>query len=174
MVRSALPPHLDSDEEIEANFKDDSQFAQYWWGKYYAQFRKTLKPWLAFGPRATEWWARWRQYPITIFAIKSKEGQFRFESDESHDLVISQRVLWWRDSDGSYLSRNQYYAKWHFQICWPFFIAFHCYTDGVVLPELNKPVPDMDGKLKMAYFGAKRDADIVLWFPALYIGENFK
>lgn len=89
----------------------------------------------------------------------------------------------WSDADdpipvlknltGYYLSRCQYWCEWHTAILWPLFFSAHKYDNPKdVIPVGTKE--DRDGKIKMLYLGAKRDADNVTWFPALYGGANYK
>ena len=173
MPKSALPEHID--EAHEWNGKDDDQH-------WYTKWRKYVKSWFAFGPRATERWARWREYPVVLFGIRGR-GVWRGESsDGSHQDCISDRVLT-RHSEHEagdhyvperiYLSRVQLFCRWHIQIQWPLFVAFHWYSKSEdVLRFPDKA--DMDGKLWFFYFGAKRDADRVYWCPAVYVGRNWK
>lgn len=50
--RSAFPPHLDSQEEVNAAFPDDSQYGGNWFGRFWKWLNKTTKHWDAFGPRS--------------------------------------------------------------------------------------------------------------------------
>jgi hypothetical protein len=143
---SALPPHLDSPEEWAG--KDDDKH-------WYTSWRKQVKGWFAFGPRATERWARWRLTPRVLLAIKGF-GSWRLEDDTTWQLLKSQRrVLTFTRGWGRwYLSRVQYYCAWHVQLQWPLYVGFHC--------------GDWQG-----YAGFKRDADRVYWL-ALYFGRVWK
>lgn len=189
MPKSALPPHLDDKEEIERAFPDDSEN-----GPFIRRLKKATKTWFAFGPRAVEKWAKWREFPKTLFAIRSSQGIFRIETegwekDSAWDSAYDERAifmqnLWsyreWQGSDRiieytpGYLSRVQYYTRWSFQLQWPFLVAFHFYPRAKDVPEWGKPRPETDGKLWFFYLGAHRDADKVYWFPSAYLGKNWK
>jgi hypothetical protein len=161
---------------------------------WYMRWRIGLKYMYAYGPRATEWWAKWREWPKTILAVRSKQGVFRMESetwerDSAIEGAYEERVIENEnmymfkdipelpgvvDVSRAYLSRIQYYTRWHFQIQWPFMVAFHFYFKAADVPEWGKPRPDTDGKLFYCYFGAHRDADKVYWFPSAFVGLVWK
>ncbi len=125
------------------------------------------KSWFAYGPRATEWWARWRAKPKPLFAIKGK-GEWRYEQDgvdeDDHGDMSPLTIV--TDDGEWYLTCIQYWCKWHFQIQWPLFIAFHYYFDETPIH------PNNYGGKRMIYirFGARRDADKVYWFPSIFVG----
>lgn len=157
MPRSAMPPHLQA----------LSGWAGTDWDTWYQRWMIRFKYLTAFGPRATEWWAKWRDYPITLFARSSNES-YRLEDDFTD-------LRWWGDEpiwNGTswYLSAIQYWSKWHVQLQWPLFFACHYYID---------PVPcypaKASSKHRVFYFriGARRDADRVYWMPSLFIGLTF-
>lgn len=159
--RSALPPHLDEQEEIDNAFPDDSQYGGFWkW------LKKRTKHWLAFGHRSPKGIAyspfppfilsrQWRQCPVKIFTARGL-GEWRYEIDAYQ----------------KYLSRQQLWCRWHIQIQWPLFFAFHWYWKAEdVLPFLT--MGDRDGKLVFFYLGAKRDTDC-FWYLAVYAGGNWK
>ncbi len=145
MPWSALPEHID--EPNEWNGKDDDDH-------WYTKWRKSIKGWFAFGPRCTEKWAKFREFPIMLFAVGSM-NQWRFESNDN---------LWYSGSDNSimlatkwtafYLSRVQYGKQWHIALQWPLFLHGHF------------------GEWQF-YIGFKRDADRVYWL-AFYIGKKWK
>ncbi len=155
MPKSALPPHL---WDVENNFPDDSQFGDTWYGRIYRWFKKTTKTWFVFGPRATEWWARWREWPITLIAFFG-EGQTRWENDiiviKSTNAPI---FLYNSVYNKFYLSRLQSWVKWHFQVQWPLFLTGHVYIKD---------------KMWFAYVGFKRDADKIYWL-SLTVGVGGK
>lgn len=174
MPLSALPIRLQLDENWKGTDDD----------VWYMKWRIPLKGLFSYGPRADEWWAKWREWPITVFAIRSKKGSFRTETEEykrdssredynnntSFFMEDNVRLVFWqgkqREIVRGYLSAIQYWTKWHIQIQWPFFVAFHFYIDEV-------PVyPDHGENKRVLYFrfGARRDADKVFWFPSLYGG----
>lgn len=167
MPKSALPEHLNDPEEIENSFPDDKRFGDGFFGRIYTWFHKTTKTWTAFGPRATEWWAKWRELPVTVFAAFGP-GLSRWEDTdgELQKGTPYPKRLWMFKPRVMYLSAIQYWTKWHIQIQWPLFIACHYYID---------PVPKWDGVAtgrRVFYFriGARRDADRVYWCPSFFIG----
>jgi hypothetical protein len=182
MPKSALSDRLND----PANWKgtDDDNWLMRW--------RLYCKGWFAYGPRATEAWAKWREWPKTLFAIRSKQGGFRVETetwerDSAWDCIWSMRSLFntdmyvYRDVSDlvgeyipGYLSRVQYYTRWHFQIQWPFMVAFHVYFKAKDVPEYGQPRPDTTNKLFYFYFGAHRDGDKVFWFPSAFLGLTWK
>lgn len=183
MSNSALPKRLQNPDTWKGT--DDDNLWMRW--------RIPLKGLFAYGPRATEWWAKWREFPITLFAIRSKQGTFRVESEGwERDTAIEDRcdeTLLMNDGwfvvrvnvhpdielyQRGYLSRVQYYTRWSFQIQWPFMIAFHWYWKAADVPVYGQPRPDTDGKLIFGYFGAHRDADKVYWFPSAFLGRVWK
>lgn len=50
--RSAFPDHLDTQEEVDNAFPDDSDFIGHWWGRIWKWQNKKTKHWSAFGPRS--------------------------------------------------------------------------------------------------------------------------
>lgn len=176
---SALPDHLNSASEIEAAFPDDDEN-----GKLVRWLKKKTKHWFAYGPRANIWLARWREFPIYLFAIRG-EGEWRWElSDGSSDtyfgnsfLTMLKKRLWESRNILSpnkyYLSRIQRWSRWHLAIQWPFLITFHFYFKASDVPRYRLNF-NTDGKQFFFYFGAHRDADKVYWFPSAYIGLNWK
>jgi len=149
---------------LPEGFKDQADGTNTDWNNWFQKYWR--RSWFAYGPRATEWWAKWREWPITVFAIRGK-GTFRFEDDvRDFSFGYSLRTLrWWAHKD-EYLSAIQYWSKWGFQLQWPFFIAFHYYLDDV--PQ----EPEKGGARRVFYFrfGARRDADKVYWSPSFFIG----
>ena len=143
---SALPEHLNTPEKAAANFKDDQEMG--WWGK----FRARYKGHFAFGPRATEWWARWRELPITLLAFFGK-GESRWENDIMAVRAINRPVFLYVPHL-FYLSRVQYWCDWHIGLEWPLF--FHCHFGNWQF-----------------YVGCKRDGDRVFWL-SLYVGKIWK
>jgi hypothetical protein len=149
---SALPEHLNSPEEWDG--KDDDKTG------LLGKFRKKYKGWFAFGPRATEKWARFRTFPIVLIALRGT-GFWRTEDDRlPAERGEPQRLLIWRVMDWNayghqcYVPRVQYWNKWHFALQWPLFLHAHY------------------GSWQF-YAGFKRDADRVYWL-ALYLGRVWK
>lgn len=141
MPLSALPPGFDNKQKGDWNF----------WPFYY------IKPSLtAFGPLAIEWWAKWRRYPITLFAMFGP-GESRWESNKSEfRLRAVGATIWFFKPTFVYLSAIQYWCDWHIQIGWPLFFAFH-----------------FTYKRKVFYFriGARRNADEFYDFPSAHCGD---
>lgn len=174
MPISAMPEHLNSQEEIDAAFPDDSQYGtDNLFGRIYKWYQKKTKTWFAFGYRCTEWWARWRKYPIVVFAIKGN-GYWRCETEHAELSVPEPNVLLFRKIDSGYLSRIQYYTRWHFSIQWPLLVTIHFYPKAADVPRPNEPRPDSDGKPWFAYWN-HFDADLVYWMlTSGYLGRNWK
>jgi len=150
----ALPVHLQDSDAWKGT--DDDNWLMRW--------RLKCKGWFAYGPRASKWWAKWREIPVCLFKIGGL-GYWRWELDGQGEAIVRE--------PGDYLSRIQYWKRWHIQVQWPFFIAFHFYfkADDVPCPWNEW---DTDGMLIYGYFGAHRDADKVYWFPSAYLGRNWK
>lgn len=186
MPISAMPEHLNSPEEIENAFPDDEQFGvKNWWGRLYRWYNKTTKTWFAFSYRCTEWWARWRKYPKVLIAFKG-DGPFRFETDGWDsvyyaDHLFNEEVYAYRDINEmlgeykeGYLSRIQYYTRWHFAIQWPLMVSFHFYPKASDVPIYGKPRPELDGKVWFFYWN-HFDADLIYWMVTSgYLGRNWK
>jgi hypothetical protein len=170
--RCALPEHINDPDEIDNAFPDDSQFSG-WFGRIYCWVNKKTKTWFAFSYRC-EGWLKWRKSPITLLALGG-DGSWRYESYEKSEIVTEM------DPDDFlpraptfYLSRIQYYKRWHFSIQWPLMITFHFYPKAKDVPVYGEPRPDLDGKLWFAYWG-HFDADLVFWlFASAYVGRNWK
>lgn len=187
MPISAMPEHLNTREEIDAAFPDDNQYGNGWFGRLYRWYQKSTKTWFAFSYRCTEWWARWRKYPKVLIALKGK-GPFRFESEDSDSTyeakyLFNEDILAYIDISADvaeyrqgYLSRIQYYTRWHFAIQWPFMVSFHFYPNAKDVPSAdpNAPREDLDGKLWFGYWG-HFDADLIYWMiTSGYLGRNWK
>jgi hypothetical protein len=157
------------------------------------RWRLYCKGWFAYGPRATEAWAKWREWPKTLFAIRSKQGTFRLETETwerdstiegayDETLIVNEDLYFFKSTScpdideitSAYLSRIQYYTRWHFQIQWPFMVAFHVYFKTKDVPEYGKPRPDTTNKLFYFYFGAHRDGDKCYWMPSAFLGLTWK
>lgn len=166
MPRCALPEHLNDPNEIENAFPDDSQYKGFF-GRIYRWYNKKTKTWFAFSHRC-EGWLKWRKYPIVLVAIGGK-GLWRYEGEAGE--------LCWASASappGRYLSRIQYYKRWHFSIQWPLIVTFHFYPKAADVPVYGQPRPDSDGKLWFAYWN-HFDADLVYWMiTSGYVGRNWK
>jgi hypothetical protein len=160
MPNSALPERL----QDPANWKgtDDDNWLMRW--------RLSRKGWFAYGPRATQWWAQWREWPIMLF----KRGPgilWRYEDDETSWIGCNHQNV----GDGLYISRIQYWKRWHFQIQWPLMIAGHFYFSQKNVPLYpTRPGDTTKNKLFYFYIGCMRDADKVYWFPSFYAGLTWK
>lgn len=167
MPWSALPEHLDSPEKWKGTDWDNP------WQRWLLKF----KGWLAYGPRAKEWWARWREIPITLLALNcsrivhsdGSKGEFHFP------LRFIQHP--WNTKEltetGHYPAIIQYWKRWSLNIQWPLHIALHIFWKK---PTILKYPETRDFKIsEMFYFrcGARRDQDKVYWFPSLFIGGDF-
>ena len=176
MPLSALPDHLDSQEEIDAAFPDDSQFGTMsLFGKLYRAFNKKTKTWFCFSYRCSQSWARWRKTPVVLFAIGGR-GPWRWESFHGMDAIDYNRKL--TDVSlqkiGYYISRIQYYKRWSFVIQWPLTITFHWYPRAKHVPKWGLPRPELDGKLWFGYWN-HFDGDYVYWMvTSIYLGRNWK
>lgn len=175
MPISAMPEHLNSKEEIENAFPDDEQFGTTsWWGRLYRWYQKETKTWFAFSFRCTEWWARWRKYPKVLFAIKGK-GYWRAELEGGDNVVGKPEIIFNRSLPaGQYLSRIQYYTRWHVALQWPLMLSWHFYPKAEDVPVPNQPRPELDGKLWFFYWN-HFDADLIYWMvTSAYLGRNWK
>lgn len=145
MPVSALPPGFNNTQH--------GDWANIWPFKY-------IRPsWTAFGPRASQWWAKWREYPIVLFAYFGK-GDARWEESNGAFAVRAPNHTIWFYNPGNfgpmYLSAIQYWCDWHVQLQWPLFFAFHWKT-----------------KTRVWYFriGARRNADRFYDFPSAHFGD---
>ncbi len=168
MTRSALPDHLNDPDEIEAAFPDDSKN-----GPVVRWLKKKTKHWFAFSYRATEWWARWRRFPVTLFAIGGN-GPWRIESDHD-EFHLPAKTFFMASGRHAYLSRVQYWKRWHLAVQWPLQITFHCYWNAAdVCAPRHRPEGMSIRKMFNIYFPSHRDSDAVIWFPSIGIGGTFK
>lgn len=173
MPKSALPPHL---QDIEANFEDDKQFGYGWFGRLYTRINQVSKTWFAFSYRCTERWARWRKYPKVLFLVWGK-GYVRLEGPAEVIPVeppYNRRIVVNTGFEDLYLSRIQYWCRWHFAIQWPLMFSFHFYPKAEDVPKPWDTLSDLDGKVWFAYWG-HFDADLVYWMvTSMYLGRNWK
>jgi hypothetical protein len=158
MPLSALPPRLQAEENWKGTDDD----------VWYMRWRIPLKGLFAYGPLATESWAHWREYPKVLF-VRHGKGSLRWESDIGNECICPAFESPACGNVPMYLSAIQYWTKWHFQISWPFFVAFHFYFD-----EVPTYANRADNKRVLYFrFGARRDADRVYWFPSLFLGGSW-
>lgn len=158
MPMDALPPGF-KDQAEGTNTDWNNPIQKYW-----------HKSWFAYGPRSSHWWAKWREVPITLFAVKGK-GPWRWEySDASQVEIVDWETAVLKDNSlyrtGYYLSAIQYWTKWHFAFQWPLHIQAHYYIDEV--PRY----PEQAGSKQVFFIriGARRDADRVYWCPSIFVG----
>lgn len=154
MCLTALPEHLNSQEEIDNHFPDDSQYSGAF-GKLYKWFHKHTKAITAFGPRDVHWIHRWRELPVVLFAVFGPGDSRWEESNGLFAIRAKNDPVFWHWPQVVYLSRVQYWCDWHIQVQWPLFICAHWHG-------------------WMFYVGAKRDADKVYWMPSIFIGRIWK
>lgn len=163
MCEEALPEHIDEPSEWKGTDHDN------WLFRWFIPIK--LK-YLCFGPRDSHKWHKWREWPIVLFAKGSKDI-WRIEDDVSDEGRLTPKPF-----PEEYLSRIQYWKRWHIAIQWPFFLVFHFYFRQKDVPQYPHHVtPDglsTDGKLFYFYFGAHRDADKVYWIPSVFIGLTWK
>lgn len=125
---------------------------------------------------------RWREFPITLFAIRGA-GYWRFENSsgsfETSLRDTTRRVLFFfypslpgDDNAPLYLSRQQLWTRWSFQLQWPLFIAFHWYKKPLDVIPQGEHV-DRDGCLFFAYRFWHRDTD-AYWGDGGFLGGNWK
>lgn len=172
MPLSALPQEL---QDVENHFPDDDQYNKVpVFGRLYRWYQKTTKTWFAFSYRCTEWWARWRKYPKVLLAVSGK-GSWRYEFEQYGDVVaFGSRVIFNESLSMGYLSRIQYYKRWHLAIQWPLIVNFHFYFRESDVPKPGEPRPDLDGKLLYFYWN-HFDADLVYWMiTSIFIGTGWK
>ena len=154
MPWSALPEHLNTPEKWSGSD----------WDIWYMRPLLKIKGWFAYGPRATEKWAKWRPIPKDLLNINAtrKETLEDYQTKKS----TTAHML-------TYTSVIQYWTRWHFLIQWPFHISFHVFWfEKDVMPEPARK----DFTLKnMVYvrFGARFDNDQIYWCPSLFIGGDF-
>lgn len=172
MPKSALPEHLNDPEEIENAFPDDSQYSAYGFvGRLYRWYNKKTKTWFAFSYRCTEWWAKWRTTPKILFSVGGN-GPWRYETGAGEYLLDALQTGSFAES--AYLSRCQYYKRWHIAIQWPLMISAHFYPKEADVPQSYKERESVDGKLWFFYWN-HFDADLVYWMvTSLYLGRNWK
>lgn len=149
----AVPEHLDSADKWKGT--DWDTWYQRWMLKFHGCF--------SFGPLSHFWWARWKNPPKTLLKIGSgPTGTWRYEGDPI--------------TGEPYISRIQYYQRWHFAIHWPFLITFHFYFKASDVPQTQyaKLGDFLDNKLFYFYLGTHYDQDAVYWCPSAYLGLTWK
>lgn len=167
MPLDALPEHL---QDIEKNFPDDEQFGTTsFFGRLYRWYQKKTKTWFAFSYRCRAKWARWRRIPKVLLAVGGT-GLWRYENEDS--TIVSETGL--DTGEYRYLSRIQYYKRWHFAIQWPLMISCHRYDRAEAVPKFGEPLPDLDDKLWFFYWN-HFDADFIYWMvTSIFLGRSWK
>ena len=186
MPKSAMPEHLNEKHEIDAAFPDDEQFGTTtWYGRLYRWYNKATKTMFAFSYRSHEWWAKTKKCPAVLFAVRGT-GKWRAEHPSGQEDTWYGTKVWYglkpMDNDW-YLSRVQYYSRWHFAIqlaIWdkiPFvipMISFHWYPKAIDVPTYGEPRPKLKGKVWFGYWN-HFDADLVHWLiTSAYFGNTWK
>ena len=127
---------------------------------------------------------QWRKMPTVIFAAKGK-GPWRIESSDGEmDAPLEfpdKKFIFYPRIETSaastmvafYLSRVQYWTRWHVQVSWPFLIAFHFYFKASDVPPAGQRV-NTDGKLVYWYRGWHRDGDFIFWGDGGFLGTVWK
>lgn len=162
-------------DALPANIDEASE----WAGKdhdkvWYTRWVKYVKGWFAFGPYSNYGWARWRMTPITLFVKGGDKGVWRYEND-SIDAGFSDGLAKAlpRDIGLWYLSRIQYWKRWHLAVQWPLQVTFHFYRNSSDVPTYpNRPTGNE--KMFFAYGPTHRDADKVYWLFGFFAGGCWK
>jgi hypothetical protein len=152
---SALPDHLNPHKNPKAWIGTDTEW------------KRWLKGLFAFGPRAKEEWARFRELPITLFK-SGGEGFWRYEDSTGSKQFTHQYAF-------SYLSRIQPWIRWSVFLNWPLFFHFHVIyrkKDVLKYPETDTDELNI-GKAFVFDAGFKRDGDSVYWLTA-FLGGRFE
>lgn len=167
MPLSALPTRLQSPSAWKGTD----------WDTWYQRWMLQYIGWFAYGPRATERWARWRALPKVLLAIGGK-GTWRWEYDDGSQPELSEWGKTPLKLDAPvnyYLSRVQYWKRWHFAVQWPLQITFHVYWRASDVPTaFTRPDTLGISKFFSAYGPVSRDADRVYWFPGFFVGGEWK
>lgn len=165
----ALPSNIDEPSE--------------WIGKdhdkvWYTRWVKYVKGWFAVGPLSAYKWAQWREIPKVLFAVKGK-GPWRWEYTTGGLELLDYEGPVLRDktlgASKFYLSRVQYYTRWHFAVQWPLQGTFHIYWKEKDIPALGGRPSNMSLKKMLFIYGpTHRDADLVYWILSFFVGGTWK
>jgi len=169
MPKSALPKHLQ-----ESDWSDTDN------ASWLMRQKKKLQYLLAAGPRVPSGFFKWREIPITLFAV-GKPG-FRIENTDGTETTAIDEpwgflgCTWLRlaKSKRWYISRIQPWSRFHINLQWPLFLNFHIIyrqKNVVTFPTYKSSF----GITKMFTFGIgfKRDGDKVYWLTCNGFG-NFE
>lgn len=123
---------------------------------------------------------QWRYMPMTIAGYYGN-GWVRYESDEHENGNSHAGWIFWHEPfvilpTGAripgYISRVQYWCRWHVALHWPLLITAHLYPNaGNVLKPGERG--QTDGKVYSFYRGWHRDGDRLYWGDGA-AGPNFK
>lgn len=166
MCETALPSHLDSKAERDKAFPDDDQYGEGLFGRLWRRYKKWSRAARAFGPRDVHWYHRFREKPVVLFKLGfGDEGYWRFEPEVSLD----------GKNGYLYLSRIQYWKRFHVALHWPFCITWNVYWSSKDVPVY----PDKRVGLTLkqhftGYIGFPRNSDKYYTGPTLSIGARFK
>lgn len=124
---------------------------------------------------------KWRSVPTVIFAAKGK-GWWRLESNVAQCAVpmATPPTMFFPRIESSaasimakfYLSRVQYWCRWHVAIHWPLLVTFHWWRYAEDVPQ-PKEEPTLKGTEISFYRGWHFDADGIFWGDGT-AGPNFK
>lgn len=173
MPKSAIPKHV-LDRDWKGTDNDN----------WLMRLKKKVQYLVAAGPNVPSGFWKWREMPLTVFAMRSQYGWFRLENTDgskvgprsttiitlNQDLFVNGMI----DPDDAYISRIQPWCRWGIVLQWPLF--FNCWfiyrKRDVVSPPRYKSA---FGIKKMATFGIgfKRDGDKVYWLT-MNGGGNFE
>lgn len=147
---------------------------------WYTRWVKYVKGWFAMSYRSRFAWARWRNTPRILFAYFGK-GDARLESDRDGETTASNGLWYWRNDiskpelGSMYVSRVQYWCRWHLAVQWPLQVTFHIYWRAADVPVWPHRPADLGiKKLLFVYGPTHRDADKVYWIFSFYIGGQWK
>ena len=166
MPKSALPDHL---KDFDWQGTDNASWLM--------RQKKKIQVLLAAGPRVPSGFFKFRDIPLTVFAVNGKGPQRWENTDGSQTLGnFGSKFEFMEDLSGSgfYLSRIQPWTRWHISLQWPLFFNFHVIyrqKNVVTYPTYQSAF----GITKMFTFGIgfKRDGDKVYWLT-MNAGGNFE
>lgn len=197
--KSALPDTLDEPGEWKGTDDDQSTFFR--WRLYVKEWfafgprsphgvALAILPiplvfmWLVgrhFG-MAWSWWflwpifpvaRKWRETPTVLFGFCGR-GRWRLEKVGGGEADAPRQALLFHKLEPLYyLSRVQYWTRWHVAVQWPLMISFHWYWRRADVPRAMMHV-DTDGKLVFGYGPCHLDADRVWWMPSAFLGLVWK
>jgi hypothetical protein len=115
----------------------------------------------------------WRQTPKVLFAMRG-DGLWRFEEsftgDESTFRLLESGLTY----RNNYLSRAQYYCRWHIAIHWPLLVVVHYYPKQSDVLKPNVPREVSPETFWTFQRGWPRDADGIYWGDGGFFGRGAK